>query len=335
MLQRFLIVWLTLLSLIAYYWPFDPFVATNTTLLDIGGALPFKITGLTVFIAVTMFFVGCLLTREEIADVFRRWPLVLLGTALQYTAMPLLAYVFGNLFNLDPQFRLGVIMVGCVPGAMASNVLTLAARGNVSYSVSLTTCSTLLSPLVVPLTLWLTLGTNQRLDPWEVSFNLMVTVVGPVVLGHLLCRNFPRFDTALRDVAPLVANLTILWLIAVVVALNRGRIQSVFDSDNRAAAFVMIAALLAINLFGYLAGYLGGTALRIDDPMRRALTLEIGMQNAGLGTYLVLHLFPNEPAAAIPTALYTFGCMFTGALLAQLWAAFGAQSPSPRVADQA
>jgi BASS family bile acid:Na+ symporter len=237
--------------------------------------------------------------------------------------MPFLAYVFGNWFDLDPQFRLGVIMVGCVPGAMASNVLTLAARGNVSYSVSLTTCSTLLSPLVVPFALGMTLGTSQQLNPWDVGIKLLAEVAGPVIIGHLLCRRFPRMDAAMRHVAPVVANLTILWLIAVVVALNRKTLHSVFEPQYRDAALVMVAALLAINLFGYLAGYLGGVALRIDDAMRRALTLEIGMQNAGLGTYLVLQLFPNDPAAAIPTALYTFGCMFTGALLAQLWAAFG------------
>ena len=78
-----------------------------------------------------------------------------------------------------------------------------------------------------------------------------------------------------------------------------------------------------INLAGYFAGYAGGRLLRLPRPMRRALTLEVGMQNAGLGTFLVLKVFNEEPAAAIPTALYTFGCMFTGTVLARLWAGFG------------
>jgi BASS family bile acid:Na+ symporter len=74
-----------------------------------------------------------------------------------------------------------------------------------------------------------------------------------------------------------------------------------------------------INLLGYTAGWLGGLAMRLPVPMRRALTLEIGMQNAGLGTGLILTLFPDYPAAAIPTAAYTFGCMLTGTVLANVW----------------
>jgi len=115
-----------------------------------------------------------------------------------------------------------------------------------------------------------------------------------------------------------VANLAILWIIAVVVASNREKLAG---PDPR-----LLAALLGINLFGYLAGDLGSRAMRLSSPMRRALTLEVGMQNAGLGTTLALSLFPDRPAVAIPGALYTFGCMLTGTLLAQFWGSRGAGS---------
>ena len=82
----------------------------------------------------------------------------------------------------------------------------------------------------------------------------------------------------------------------------------------------MFSALLAVNLGGYLAGYFGGVTLGLPESMRRALTLEIGMQNAGLGTTLAMRLFPDEPGAALPAAIYTFGCMCTGTILARLWA---------------
>ncbi|HID21543.1 MAG TPA: hypothetical protein EYP14_03985, partial [Planctomycetaceae bacterium] len=149
MLQRYLLVWLSLLSLLAYLWPaawgetWDPFVWSR----------PYNPS----LFAVTMFAIGALLPREEIRLVARRWPTVLGGTAIQYVTMPLAAYLCGHAMGLKGQVLLGVILVGCVPGAMASNVLTLSARGNVSYSVSLTTSATLLSPVVVPLALYLTL----------------------------------------------------------------------------------------------------------------------------------------------------------------------------------
>ena len=107
-----------------------------------------------------MFVIGSLLPGNEVRDVFRRWHTVLSGTFVQYTVMPGLAFLMSLFFLDQPELRIGVILVGCVPGAMASNVLTLAARGNVSYSVCLTTSATLLSPLFVPLVLYVAVSGN-------------------------------------------------------------------------------------------------------------------------------------------------------------------------------
>ncbi len=142
MFERLLLLWLVLICLLAYFWPVglgddaNPFIAAD----------PYK----AYVFAVTMLAIGSLLPRDEVRQVANRWPMVLGGTAVQYAAMPLLAYGFARLAGLEGGWLIGVVMVGAVPGAMASNVLTLAARGNVSYSVSLTASATLLSPLVVP-----------------------------------------------------------------------------------------------------------------------------------------------------------------------------------------
>jgi BASS family bile acid:Na+ symporter len=227
--------------------------------------------------------------------------------------MPLLAYWIGRLFGLEGPWMIGIVMVGCVPGAMASNVLTLVARGNVSYSVSLTTSATILSPIVVPFAMWLTLG--QVLEDFpakKVCLDLCWMVVLPVVAGHLLSRSWSQWRAAAGRVGTIIANLTILWIIAVVVAKNRGQLA---DLES-----VLLLALLTLNLGGYLAGYAGGHLIRLPASMRRALTLEIGMQNAGLGATLATQLFPHAPAVALPAAMYTFGCMFTGTVLARLWA---------------
>ena len=305
MLQRYLLLWLCLLSLLAYQWPawfpsaVDPFLVSKPWL--------------NYMFALTMLAVGWMLRRDEVRQVFARWPTVLGGTAVQYTAMPLLGYGMGYLLGLDEDARIGLILVGCVPGAMASNVLTLAARGNVSYSVSLTTSSTLLSPLVVPFALNLALGESVELDPWQVSWNLCWTVVIPVVTGHLLGRWFWRWEALAERVGSTVANLVILWIIACVVALNR---QSLAPSG------LLLTALGLVNVLGYLAGYLGGKLYRLDVPMTRALTLEVGMQNAGLGSVMALRYFSDRPAVTIPCALYTFGCVFTALILARAWASY-------------
>lgn len=312
-LQRYLLLWLTLLSLLAYQWPswatgsdpaaagFDPFAASAPYLPHL--------------IAVTMFAIGCLLPRDEIRQVLQRWPTVFGGTAVQYTVMPAAAYAIGHLCGLEGPLLLGVILVGCVPGAMASNVLTLAAKGNASYSVSLTTAATLLSPVVVPAVLSLTVqqsAGHRGLLAQRAFWILATQVVGPVVTGHLLARRFRRLNETMTTVGPVVANLAILWIIAVVVNLNH---ETLTQTGGRLAGI-----LVAINAVGYLAGFTAGTMFRLPETMRRALTLEIGMQNAGLGAVLAGQLFAEDPVASLPPALYTFGCMLTGTVLAQTWA---------------
>lgn len=324
-IQKTLLAWLVLFSAAALLWTrfeiVDPFLWTaNFKFESIDSALLFGTPRplLGIMIQVTMFCIGCMISVAEINEVFRRWPLVLGGTLIQYTSMPLLAWGLGHLFGLEREYLIGVIVVGCVPGAMASNVLTLAARGNVSFSVSLTTSATILSPIIVPLAFQLTLSKFVDIDPLNEALKLVKQVVGPVLIGHLLCRFWQQGSGIAQKTAPLIANGTIVWLIAVVVALNRDRLLGVFGGEV-ASSGKLLTVLLLINLLGYAAGYFGGGRLKLKQSMRRALTLEVGMQNAGLGTVLVLGLFKGQPAVAIPTAVYTFGCMLTGTLLAQWW----------------
>lgn len=318
MLQRFLLIWLVVTSSVAYFWPMifpglsDPFVSTARYL--------------TVAIFLVMFAVGSLLQWDEVQEVGRQWPAVLFGTSVQYISMPLLAYVIGHVFHFDKATLLGVIMVGCVPGAMASNVLTMTCRGNVSYSVALTTLATMLSPIAVPLALWLTLDVTGDLkgefDPWKVAQQLLIQVVLPVILGFALSRMSKRYREVADRWGATIANIAILWIIAVVVGLNRkylGAVLGFRDGGLVLGELKLLLALSLINILGYLAGYLAGLAVGMNDSMRRALTLEIGMQNCGLGTQLILSLFPEYSQAAIPTAAYTFGCVFSATILAYFW----------------
>ena len=312
MIQRWLLFWLVLLSGVAWCWPtverawpgwmpgpFDPF-------LDSAGILAW-------LIALAMFAVGTLLPHDELRQVARRWPAVLGGTAIQYTSMPLLAWVAAKLMGYEGDQLIGLVVVGCVPGAMASNVLTHNAGGNTSFSVSLTTLATLVSPLTVPLALWLILGRSDvRFHPLDTSRSLLLTVVLPVAAGYTVMRLVPTWRKVLQRCGPIVANVVILWIIAIVVAKNRDQLGS--------AALAVVPPLLAVNLAGYLVGNWGARAMRLPVDMQRALTLEIGMQNAGVGTFLVLTFFPDRPAAAVAPAVYTFGCMFTGTALAHWWA---------------
>jgi len=236
--------------------------------------------------------------------------------------MPLLAVVCVLVSGIEGPLMIGIIVVGCVPGAMASNVLTLNAKGNPSYSVSLTATATLISPLAVPLALgtiaWLLGDPSEgeelsklanRAIYWKSAQALLYRVVCPVIVGHLLGRIFHRWEKQAQKIFPEIANLAILLIIAAVVAKNRENLDHL--------PVIIFCLLLVLNLGGYLSGYFGGSLMRLPEPMKRALTLEVGMQNAGLGTVLAADLFGAE--AAIAPACYTFGCMLTGTVLARYW----------------
>jgi BASS family bile acid:Na+ symporter len=310
-----LLIALLLCSAVAYWWPdnssVDPFVLSKT--------------GLRSLVAVTMFCLGLVVEIDELHEL-RRHPLsVFLGVAVQCTLMPGLALLAVIGLGLKDDLAQGVILVGCVPGAMASNVLTMTARGNVSYSVSLTTVATLISPLTVPLTLAVVssfafAASEVRpadLSPLQQALVLLVTVVLPVAGGFLLKQLLPSRTERILSFAPTIASVALIWIIASVVAANRERLSEVAAS--------LVLALLLINLLGYFGGFLAGTWGQLPVAMRRALSLEVGMQNAGLGTYLAALLFGEDSAAQIPTAAYTFGCMLTGTVLATVW---GRKSPT-------
>lgn len=302
MLQRHILIWLVVSSGLAFTWPilgisWDPFV----------GVSPYN----SWLISTAMFAVGALLPLDEMNQLVKSGRSVVLGTFAQYFSMPLLAWIAILIFRPNSELATGILIVGCVPGAMASNVLTMTARGNVGYSVSLTTCSTLLSPLVVPQALAMFIDRDVKYDERAAVTLLIQQVALPVIAGHLVSRFWPFFRNISARFGPDLANLAILAVIASAVAVKRTELHDF--------PIHVVVPLVFINLLGYAAGYLFGKLGRLSEPMRRALTLEVGMQNAGAGTVLATQLFGAKSEAIVPCVLYTFGCMLTGTMLATVW----------------
>ncbi|MGI9471951.1 MAG: bile acid:sodium symporter family protein [Rubripirellula sp.] len=305
-LVRSLLFWLVLSSSIAYFWPvdslgFDPFIP----------AAWLKSGLLWTLIAVAMFCLGTLVRPDELRPLRERPWWVGLGVATQVLVMPAIAWLVTRVIPMQEEIAAGVILVGCVPGAMASNVLTSTARGSVAYSVSLTTVATLLSPLTVPIVLSVVAGAQTDHSLASSSIRLSLLVVLPTVVGFSISRAWGSFRAFSERWSSAVASFALLWIIAIVVAGNRDKLVNV--------GAVLAIALLVINVVGYAAGWFVGGLSKLPTRYRRALTLEVGMQNAGLGTALATLLYGSDTIATIPTAAYTFGCMLTGTILAVTW----------------
>jgi BASS family bile acid:Na+ symporter len=254
--------------------------------------------------AATMFALGVVLVPDELRELRIHPQRVALGVLTQFTVMPMLGFAAAVSGLFSPAVALGFVLVGCAPGAMASNVVVYLAGGATAYSIAMTTVASLLAPWVTPaLVAWLG-GAILPVEFWPLMRTILYTLLLPLLAGMALrTRLGPRQLAAAGDIAPAIASLAILIICSYAVAANQTRIGEVGAS--------VFACVIVVNALGYLAGWWLGRLYRFDKHYRFTLAVEIGMQNAGLGVALALAHFP--PEAALPGALFAVWCILTAA----------------------
>lgn len=253
--------------------------------------------------AATMFALGLVLEPRELRAEVHRPRMIALGVATQFSVMPLLAFLVAQYQGFSPAVALGFIIVGCAPGAMASNVIVYLAGGAVAFSVALTTVATLLSPLLTPMLVkWLG-GAILPIDVWPLMKTITFTVLLPLALGLFLQPYLGRRLVKARELAPGVAALAIIVICSYAVAANQARIADM--------ALQVLLGVILVNLLGYLLGWWLAGLYRFDRHHRITLMIELGMQNAGMGVALALAHFPAQ--AALPGALFAVWCIMTAA----------------------
>ena len=263
-------------------------------------------------LGVIMFFMGVTLTLPDFTRIAKRPWVVALGTGSQFIVMPLAGWAIAQLLGLPPALAIGVILVGCAPGGTASNVVTYLAKGDVALSVSVTTVSTLLAPLLTPvLTLWLA-GSYMDVSAGAMMVSIVQTVLVPVIAGVVVRALFSRLIDLLGPVLPWLSTVAIAYVVAVVVAGSAGSLMT-------AGALVFVAVILH-NGVGLTLGYVAARLAGLRTAERRALSFEVGLQNSGLASSLAATHFPTEPTAALPGAVFSVWHNVSGAILAALYA---------------
>ncbi|MBN2301955.1 MAG: bile acid:sodium symporter family protein [Lentisphaerae bacterium] len=263
----------------------------------------------TWFFGVTMFGVGAVLKPADFGRIVKSPTLVLIGSAGQFTIMPIGAFVIAGLFRLPDEMAVGLILAGCVPGAMASNVMSYVAKADAAYSVSLTTVSTLLCAVLTPLLTKLLAGVILPVDFWKMFSDVMLMVVIPLGLGFSVRAVLRKRIDKMEPVFLALSVTFIVFICSVVMAKNRNCLLDLH--------ITVLAAVIVLNVYGMLMGYGLGKIAGMSISRRRTLSIEIGMQNAGLGTVLALNHFGAQ--AAIPTAMFVFICILTASAMAEFW----------------
>jgi len=258
------------------------------------------------FFAATMFALGVVLHPEEARDALSRPKRILLGVLTQYTVMPILGFLAATLAvaqGVSPALALGFIIVGCAPGAMASNVITYLAGGAVAFSIAMTMAATMLSPVITPM---LVEGLGHTFMPipfWPMMQTILLTVVLPLGLGIMLRPRLGSFQEQAESIAPGIAAIAIIIICSYAVAANHDRIAD--------TPLVVVVLVILLNGLGYMLGWFAGRLFHFDRTHRITLAIEIGMQNAGLGVALALKHF--QPETALPGALFAVWCILTAA----------------------
>jgi BASS family bile acid:Na+ symporter len=260
-------------------------------------------------LGVVMFGMGMTLTPANFMEVWRRPGVMGLGLALQYSLMPLLAWLVGRLYGLGPELLAGMVLVGASPGGTASNVVCYLARGDLALSISLTTLSTLSAVLATPLLTWVYIGARVPVPVWEMLLSILKVVLLPV-LGGLLVNLWigHRLGPAKRAF-PLLSVAAIVLIIAIVVALNQARMLEL--------ALGLIFCVVLHNGLGLAGGYWAARLFGCDRRVSRTLAIEVGMQNSGLAVALAGKYL--SAAAALPGALFSIWHNLSGAALAAWW----------------
>ena len=271
-------------------------------------------------LAVIMLGMGLTLTLDDFTRVSRMPIPVAVGVTAQYLIMPALGWTLAHLLDLPPDFAIGLILVSCCPGGTASNVVTYLARANVALSVLMTMVSTFAAIAMTPLlTKWL-VGTLITVDAWALLRSTVQVVLLPVCAGLILRRILGRRIDRILPFSPLIAVLTIALICGSIIGQNADALRLHGGS--------LLLAVFLLHVGGFAIGYLFARLLGYDSRIRRTVSIEVGMQNSGLGVVLAQKHFPAT-LAPVPCAISAIMHSVIGSILAGIWRLRPPPEPEP------
>lgn len=281
----------------------------------------FKLSSLIIpLLQIIMFGMGTELSLKDFANVVKMPKGIIIGVTCHYIIMPLVGFTVAKLFNFPNEIAAGIILIGCCPSGLASNVMCYLAKGNLALSVSVTTISTMCAPFLTPLLMQLLGGSFVEIHFWNMVWEITKIVIIPVVAGlafHYLVRGkFQWLDKAM----PLVSMAGIAFILTIITAAGRNNLIKV-------GALLLIATFIH-NIAGYFLGYWSARILRFHERDCRTIALEVGMQNAGLASGLALAMGKLATAGLAP-AIFGPVMNITGSTLASWWHNHPPEDASP------
>ena len=286
---------------------------------EIGG---FQLKKLIVpLLQIIMLGMGTTMSLKDFEGVIQQPRAVFIGVACHFLIMPLLGFTLANTFDFPPEIAAGVVLIGCSPSGLASNVMCFIAKANVPLSITVTTTSTLLAPFVMPALMKLLAGQFIEISFLKMMIEIIQIVILPVVVGLILNRIFHKSAVVINRVMPLISMGGIVLIVAIITAAGRDSLLAV--------GWTLALCVLIHNLSGFTLGYWTARIFGMDEQSCRTVALEVGLQNGGLASGIAVQM---GKVATVGLAPALFGPIMntTGSLLATYWS----QNPPKEVVNE-
>ena len=271
----------------------------------------------TVILGMIMLTMGLTLTTEDFKILARRPWDILIGACAQFLIMPCVAWLLVRAFHLEPALALGILLVGCCPGGVSSNIMSYLCHGDVAFSVGMTCASTLLAPMMTPLLMELTAGAIIEIDTIGMFLNILIVTIIPVGIGCFLNYTYSH-KASFPTIQSLMPGVSVICLACIV----GGVISTVHDALIARGLLLFVwtfGVVFCHNSLGYLLGWTSGRLAGFNTAKKRTISIEVGMQNAGLATVLASTFFAAHPLSVLPCAISCAWHSISGTILAGIF----------------
>ncbi len=271
----------------------------------------------TVILGLIMLTMGLTLTTQDFKIVAQRPMDIFVGAVAQFLIMPGVAYLLVHVWHLEPALALGILLVGCCPGGVSSNIMSYLCHGDVAFSVGMTCASTILAPVMTPLLMQLTAGAIIEIDTVGMFLNILIVTILPITIGCILNYYYSKRES-FKTLQTLMPGTSVILLACIV----GGVISTVHDPLVERGLILFIwtfAVVFCHNSLGYLLGWLSGRLAGFNTAKKRTISIEVGMQNAGLATVLAGTFFAAQPLSVLPCAISCAWHSISGTILAGLY----------------
>lgn len=271
----------------------------------------------TVILGLIMLTMGLTLTTKDFMIVLKRPFDIFVGAVAQFVIMPGVAWLLVHVWHLEPALALGILLVGCCPGGVSSNIMSYLCHGDVAFSVGMTCASTVLAPVMTPLLMQFTAGAIIEIDTVGMFLNILIVTILPISIGCVLNYYYSKRDS-FKTMQALMPGASVILLACIV----GGVISTVHDPLVERGFMLFIwtfAVVFCHNTLGYLLGWLSGRIAGFNTAKKRTISIEVGMQNAGLATVLAGTFFAAQPLSVLPCAISCAWHSISGTILAGLF----------------